>query len=84
MIRRKKMFSYVPLDANNLYGWAMPQPLPIGGYQDATEEEIRNWRDTQGGYIAYVDLKYPKHLHDLHNDLPLAPENRKFWKCSKL
>ena len=27
-----------------------------------------------------VDLKYPKELHDLHNDYPLAPEKIKVSK----
>ena len=26
------------------------------------------------GYILEVDLEYPKKLHELHNDYPLAPE----------
>ena len=28
------------LDANNLYGWAMSQYLPTGGFKWMTEEEI--------------------------------------------
>ena len=34
--------------------------------------------------ILEVDLRYPQHLHDLHNDYPLAPENVKVSKVSKL
>ena len=26
------------------------------------------------GYVLEVDLDYPKKLHDIHNDYPLAPE----------
>ena len=31
-----------------------------------------------------VDLKYVKHLHDLHNDFPFCPENGKVGKVTKL
>ena len=27
------------------------------------------------GYFIECDLEYPKELHDLHSDNPLAPEN---------
>ena len=30
--------------------------------------------DAEDGYISEVDIHYPPHLHDLHNDYPLAPE----------
>ena len=31
-------------------------------------------KDSSTGYILEVDLEYPKKLHDIHNDYPLAPE----------
>ena len=31
-------------------------------------------KDSSTGYILDVDLEYPKKLHDIHNDYPLAPE----------
>jgi len=63
------------LDANNLYGWAMSQKLPTHGFKWMNNEELENWRDIP--CILEVDLEYPKELHNLHNDYPLAPENIK-------
>lgn len=37
-----------------------------------SQEDIGHWRDTP--CILEVDLEYPKELHDLDNDYPLAPE----------
>ena len=34
-------------------------------------------KDSEKGFILEVDLKYPKELHDLHNDYPLGPEKVK-------
>ena len=74
------------LDANNLYGWAMSQYLPTGGFRWLTEKEINNTdllkykEDSKKGLILEVDLEYPKELHDLHNDYPLAPEKIKVTK----
>ena len=68
------------LDANNLYGWAMSQHLPTGGFEWMSEERINKLdlakydEKSDKGLILEVDLKYPKELHDLHNDYPLGPE----------
>ena len=70
----------VYLDANNLYGWAMQQSLPIGGFKFVPKEEWAqiDWltldADAPVGYFLNVDLEYPKELHDAHSDYPLAPE----------
>ena len=74
------------LDANNLYGWAMSQYLPTGGFRWMTQKQIDNINlakykeDSNKGFIAGVDLEYPKELHNLHNDYPLAPEKVKVTK----
>ena len=68
------------LDANNLYGYAMSQPLPSGNFRFLTEDEIKHLDilnvpdDHPTGYILEVDMEYPHDLHELHNDYPLAPE----------
>ena len=68
------------LDANNLYGWAMSQYLPTGGFKWLDEEFLLlddYTDDSDKGLILEVDLEYPDELHDLHNDYPLAPEKVK-------
>ena len=72
------------LDANNLYGWAMSKKLPTGGFKWMTEEELGpdGWRNHP--CILEVDLEYPKELHDLHNEYPLAPERLMINKVEKL
>ena len=69
------------LDANNLYGWAMSQYLPTGGFKWFFDDGfllLDNYTDNSDkGLILEVDLEYPDELHDLHNDYPLAPEKVK-------
>ena len=65
------------IDANNLYGWAMSQKLPISNFESyqITEDEIQCFElSSEVGYIVEVDLKVPKELHDYFNDYPPAPE----------
>ena len=50
-----------------------------------TEEFIKNYdEDSNKGYILQVDVKYPKNLHDLNEDLPFLTERMKIGKCKKL
>ena len=89
---KNKESSYIQyLDANNLYGWAMYQKLPVDGFKwkkntlKVNEDFIKNYdEDSEKGYIFEVDVKYPKNLHDLHSDLPLIAERMKINKCNKL
>lgn len=71
------------LDANNLYGWAMSQPMPIGEYKwlknvsQFTTEHIMSLGDYDDyGYLLEVDLHIPPELHDKFKGYPLAPESR--------
>ena len=69
------------LDANNLYGWAMSQYLPTGGFKQIQKLNINVCReDRKKGMILEVDLEYPEYLHDRHNDYPLAVEKMKVKK----
>ena len=68
------------VDSNNLYGWAMSQVLPSGGFEWVSREEWENinWVGLSEtdlvGYFVECDLEYPAELHADHNDYPLAPE----------
>ena len=77
------------LDADNLYGWAMSQKLPTGGFKwiDVDKSKVLKLlekKDTNQGFIFEVDLDYPESLWDSHNDYPLAPEKVKVDKIDKL
>ena len=68
---------------NNLYGDAMSQYLPHGGFKwvevnHETVNKILNKSDNSlNGYFLEVDLNYPEELHDIHNNYPMAPEKIK-------
>ena len=84
------------LDANNLYGWAMSQSLPTGGFKwisNLTKEKVMDILEKTNssmndmgktGYIFEVDLEYPKELWKSHNDYPLAPEKKRVGGVEKL
>ena len=72
------------LDANNLYGWAMSQPLPYGDFkwvENTDEIRYKDYlADSDRGMVLEVDLEYPKKLHRMHNGYPLAPESKEITK----
>ena len=77
------------LDANNLYGWAMSQKLPVNGFKwvknlsesnsiQFNESFIRNYDENSDiGYFLEVDIDYSEKLFNLHKDLPFLPERKK-------
>ena len=60
--------SILYVDANNLYGWAMSQFLPRGGFklvevsikEDWTNFILKQKDEQEEGYFLEVDLEYPK------------------------
>ena len=65
------------LDVNNLYGRAMSQPLPTGGFKwvDVNPNKISELATrTDKGYLLEIDVSYPKELHNPHNDLQFMCE----------
>ena len=89
---RKKKSSYIQyLDANNLYGKAMTEKLPVRGFKwvndisKIDEDFVKDYnKNDNKGYILDVDVDYPIKLQNLHSDLPFLPErmiinnNKKF------
>ena len=72
------------LDANNLYGWAMSQKLPVNGFKWVeklsrfNEIFINNYNESSDiGYFLEVDIYYSEKLFNLHKDLPFLPERKK-------
>ena len=74
----KKIFY---IDANNLYGHSMSQPLPydeIKFDKDNKLEDISNTSDDSDiGYFVEVDLKYSDNIKEKTKNIPFAPVNKK-------
>jgi hypothetical protein len=70
------------LDANNLYGWAMSQYLPVGNYEwndkITLKEILKTKANSKKGYIVKCDLKIPHYKHDYFSCYPLAVESTCF------
>ena len=70
----------VYLDADNLYGWAIFQKLPVFGckwVEKFNERFIKNYdKNSNIGYILEVDVEYSKNLLNFQKDLPFLPEKK--------
>ena len=79
------------LDANNLYGWAMSQKLPINGFEwvkelsQFNEDFLKNHdEDSNTGYFLEVDVEYPKSLFIFIVIYHFYPKERKFKNARSL
>ena len=63
------------LDANQLYPYAMSQPMPYGDFQWVNPDDVGDVSqipvDGDIGYILECDMEYPETVHDYHYDFPL-------------
>ena len=63
-------------DANNLYGWAMSQPLPYSGFKWLTENEKRKGKfngEPGKGWILEVTLLY------VHSSIAISLMGKRDW-----
>ena len=80
MIKKKPENFISYFDMNNLYGDAMSQYLPYGGFKwvkvnNKIVNRILNKSDNSfHGYFLEVDLDHSENLHDSHKEYPMAPE----------
>ena len=75
------------LNANNLYGWAMSQPLPTSKFKwvEIDLDQISDLAASKiNDYLLEVDVRYPTDLHNSHNDLPFMCDKMKINKVEKL
>ena len=89
---KKKKSSYIQyLDANNLYGKAMTEKLPVRGFKwvndifEVNEKFVKSYnKNSDKGSILDVDVDYPSKLQNLHSDLPFLPERMVINNTKKL
>ena len=89
---KNKESSYIQyLNANNLYGMAMSEKLPIKGFKwivdisEIDENFVKSYnKNSSKGYVLKVDVDYPRELQNLHCDLPFLPEKMVVNNTKKL
>ena len=62
------------LDANNIYGWVMSKPLPVGNFKWMTRGELGLPAEEMPPCFIKVDLEYPENLHGKFSELVPAPD----------
>ena len=81
------------LDANNLYGWARSEKIPVRNFKWIEKDDISKFDETfiknydensDKGYIFEVDVVYLENIRMLHSDLAFSPKRMKINKCTKL
>ena len=73
---RQESKRIIYLDASNLYGCAMSKFLPKSRFKliDPKEFDLNKYTSNSSkGCVVEDDLEYPKELHKLLNNYPLAP-----------
>ena len=89
---KKNKSSYIQyLDANNLYGKAMTEKLPVRRFRwtddisKIDEDFVRGYdKNDNKGYILELDVDYPNKLQNLHSDLPFLPKRMVINNTKKL
>ena len=75
------MIKRLYIDANNLYGHSMSQPLPDDEFKfdrNVKSEDILNTPDDSNiGYFVEVDIKYPDDINEKTKNFPFCHENKK-------
>ena len=89
---KNKESSYLKYwDVNNLYGWAMPQKLPVNNFEwiedtsQFNKDFVKSYNEESNEeYFLEVDIQYSEKLHERHNVLSCLPERMKLEKVKKL
>ena len=63
-------------NVNNLYGWAIPQALPVNKFEwtkdtsQFNEDFIKNYNEeSDQRHFLEVDVQYPEKLHELDHEI---------------
>ena len=75
----KELWYLMYVDKNNLYRWIVKSPANcfewIKYYSKFSKNFIKNYNlDNDLRYFFEADVKYPKLVHKLNNDLSFLPE----------